>query len=198
MVAARKGSVTRTTKETNISVSVNLDGTGSYEIESGIGFFDHMIEQLAKHSLIDIHIECQGDLHIDTHHTVEDIGWALGQALTEAIGDKIGIHRYGHAYVAMDESLSRAALDLSARPYLIFNVNFTREHLGKMEVECFREFFQAFSQAGGITLHLETLYGENNHHMIESVFKACAKALRMAVSLDDRAKDVLPTTKGAL
>lgn len=198
MAAARTASVKRKTNETDIAVSVNLDGKGVYDVKSGIGFFDHMVEQLSKHSLIDIKVKCRGDLHIDTHHSVEDIGWALGQALKEAVGDKKGINRYGHSYVAMDEALSRAALDFSGRPYLVFNVDFTREHLGEMEVECFQEFFQALSQASGLTLHLENLYGENNHHQIESLFKACAKALRMAVAIDDRAKDLLPSTKGAL
>jgi len=198
MAAARTASVKRKTNETDIAVSVNLDGKGVYDVKSGIGFFDHMVEQLSKHSLIDIKVKCKGDLHIDTHHSVEDIGWALGQALKEAVGDKKGINRYGHSYVAMDEALSRAALDFSGRPYLVFNVDFTREHLGEMEVECFQEFFQALSQASGLTLHLENLYGENNHHQIESLFKACAKALRMAVAIDDRAKDLLPSTKGSL
>ncbi len=198
MASVRKASVSRKTNETGISVSINLDGTGKYDVQTGIGFFDHMLEQLSKHSLIDIKVRCKGDLHIDTHHSVEDVGIALGQALGEAVGDKMGINRYGHSYVAMDEALSRAALDLSGRPYLVWNIDFSREHLGEMEVECFREFFQAFSQAGGITLHLEALYGENNHHMIESLFKACAKALRMAVTIDPRAKGALPSTKGRL
>ena len=197
-MAERKASVNRKTNETDISVSINLDGKGKYDVKTGIGFFDHMLDQLSKHSLIDIKVRCKGDLHIDTHHSVEDIGWALGQALHETIGDKKGINRYGHSYVAMDEALSRTALDLSARPFLVWNVEFTREHLGDMEVECFREFFQSFSQAGGVTLHLENLYGENNHHVIESLFKSCAKALRMAVSYDERAKDTLPSTKGKL
>lgn len=195
---ARKTTLNRKTKETDISVSLNLDGTGTYDVSTGIGFFDHMLEQLAKHSLIDITIKAKGDLHIDGHHTVEDVGLTLGQALKEALGDKKGINRYGHSYVPMDETLGRVALDLSNRPHLIWNVNFTQESLGEMQTELFREFFHAFSQSGGITLHCENLYGINNHHIIEGLFKACAKALRMAVSIDPRAEGILPSTKGAL
>lgn len=194
----RVASVNRNTKETKISVSVNLDGSGTRDIQTGIGFFDHMLDQLSKHSLIDISIECEGDLHIDPHHSVEDCGWALGQAIKDALGDKVGITRYGHAYVAMDEALSRVALDFSGRPYLVWNVDFTIDRLGEMETELFREFFQAFSQASGLTLHCESLYGENNHHIVESIFKACAKAIRMAVEVDPRAADQLPSTKGVL
>lgn len=194
----RIAAVNRKTKETDISVSINLEGTGKADMHSGIGFFDHMLEQLAKHSLIDITVKAQGDLHIDGHHTVEDIGLTLGQALKEALGDKKGIRRYGDAYAPMDETLSRVALDLSGRPYCVWRVNFTREHVGEMEVELFKEFFQAFSQTGGITLHCENLYGENNHHIIESLFKACAKSLRHAVEIDPRAADVIPSTKGSL
>ena len=177
---------------------MNLDGTGLYDVKTGIGFFDHMLEQLAKHSLIDITIQADGDLHIDTHHTAEDVGITLGQALQQALGDKVGITRYGHSALPMDETLSRVAVDVSGRPYLVWQVEFSREHLGDMEVECFREFFQGLAQAAGVTLHIENVYGDNNHHQIESVFKACAKALRMAVSIDERAKDILPTTKGRL
>lgn len=195
----RTASISRKTKETEIVVSVDLDGTGRAEIKTGIGFFDHMLEQLAKHSLIDISIAAKGDLHIDGHHTVEDTGLALGQALKEALGDKRGISRYGHFDLVMDESRSAVALDLSNRPYLIWDVMFTVERLGEeMETELFQEFFNALAQAGGITLHVSNYYGENNHHVIESVFKACARALRMAVTVDPRMADILPSTKGAL
>lgn len=196
--ANRTANVSRKTKETDISVSVTLDGSGVADINTGIGFFDHMLEQLARHSLIDVSVRCDGDLHIDGHHSVEDVGIALGQVLKEAVGDKMGIFRYGHFDLVMDESRSSVALDLSNRPYLIWNVDFSVERLGEMETELFQEFFNAFAQAGGITLHIENLYGENNHHIIESIFKATAKALRMAVSHDERAAGVLPSTKGAL
>lgn len=196
---SRTASITRKTKETAIDVAVNLDGQGNADNQTGIGFFDHMLDQLAKHGLLDLTIKCDGDLHIDAHHSVEDTGIALGQAIREALGDKRGIRRYGHAYVAMDEALSRVALDLSNRPYLIWKVNFTVERLGdQMETELFREFFQALMQAAGITLHIENLYADNNHHRIESVFKAFAKALRMAVEIDPRAAGQLPSTKGSL
>lgn len=194
----RKAEVSRDTNETKITAALNLDGRGEYDIKTGIGFFDHMLEQLAKHSLIDITIKAEGDLHIDTHHTAEDVGITLGQALKQALGDKVGITRYGHSALPMDETLSRVAVDVSGRPYLVWKVDFTREHLGDMEVECFAEFFQGFAQAAGLTLHIENVYGDNNHHQIESVFKATAKALRMAISIDERAKDILPTTKGRL
>lgn len=194
----RTGTVSRKTKETDIAVSVNLDGEGKADIATGIGFFDHMLEQLSKHSLIDIAIKAKGDLHIDGHHTVEDTGIALGQALKEAIGDKRGIRRYGHAYVPMDEALSRVALDFSGRAHLVWNAAFTAERLGTMDTELLREFFQALSGAAGLTFHGENLYGSNNHHIAESLFKACAKALRMAVEIDGRAADSLPSTKGTL
>ncbi len=195
----RSASITRKTKETDINLSIGLDGTGKSDIKTGIAFFDHMLEQLAKHGLFDVTLSCKGDLEIDCHHTVEDTGIALGQAIKEALGDKMGIRRYGHSYVAMDEALSRVALDLSNRPYLIWNVKFTIDRLGEqMETELFYEFFNAVAQAAGITLHVENLYAENNHHRIESVFKAFAKALRMATELDPRAADQLPSTKGAL
>ncbi len=194
----RIGVISRKTKETDIRVSVNLDGTGKADIRTGIGFFDHMLEQLARHGLIDLSIEATGDLHIDGHHTVEDVGLALGSALKEALGEKRGVVRYGHSYAPMDETLSRVALDLSGRPYCVWRVNFTREHLGDMEVELFKEFFHSVAQTGGITLHCENLYGENNHHIIEATFKAFAKALRMAVAIDDRAFDSVPSTKGTL
>jgi imidazoleglycerol-phosphate dehydratase len=195
----RKAVVNRKTKETEISVSVNLDGTGVADIKTGVGFFDHMLEQLARHSLVDMTIKATGDLHIDAHHTVEDTGLALGQALKEALGDKRGISRYGHFDLVMDESRSAVALDFSNRPYLVWDVMFTVERLGEeMETELFQEFFNALAQAGGITLHISNYYGENNHHIIESVYKACARAIRMAVAVDARIADVLPTTKGAL
>lgn len=199
MNSLRAATIMRNTKETAISAGITLDGAGIGTIETGIGFFDHMLDQLAKHGLFDLDISAKGDLHIDAHHTVEDTGIALGQAIRQALGDKKGIRRYGHAYVAMDESLSRVALDLSNRPYLVWRVNFTIDRLGEqMETELFREFFHALAQSAGITLHVENLYGDNNHHMIESVFKAFAKALRMAVEIDPRAADQLPSTKGAL
>ncbi len=194
----RTASIHRKTKETDITVEINLDGSGQYKMDTGIGFFDHMLDQLARHSLIDIAVRAKGDLHIDGHHTVEDVGLALGAAIKQALGDKKGIARYGFAYAPMDETLSRVALDLSNRPFCIWRVEFTREHLGSMETELFKEFFHSLAQEGGITLHCENLYGENNHHIIESLFKACAKALRMAVSIDERAKDILPSTKGSL
>lgn len=194
----RKAQVTRETKETQIHVSLNLDGSGQYDIATGIGFFDHMLEQLSRHSLIDLTIKAEGDLHIDGHHTVEDTGLTIGEALVEALGDKKGITRYGHAYLPMDEALSRVALDLSGRPALVWNVDFTNERLGEMDTQLFREFFGGLIQSGGITLHAETLYGTNDHHKIESIFKGLAKALRMAVTLDPRAMDILPSTKGSL
>ena len=195
----RTATVNRKTKETSISVSVNLDGTGVTSINTGVGFLDHMLDQLGRHGLIDLTIETKGDLHIDAHHTVEDTGLALGQALKEALGDKAGINRYGHAMIPMDECLSRVALDLSNRPFLVWNVRFSVERLGEqMETELFREFFQALSQAGGITFHAENIYGVNNHHIIESVFKATARALHMAVTVDPQAAGKLPSTKGAL
>ncbi len=197
-IIARKATVKRETQETSIEASVNLDGTGARTIDTGVGFFDHMVDQLAKHSLIDMDIKAKGDLHIDAHHTVEDIGWALGSALKQAIGDKIGIRRYGHAYIAMDEALSRVALDFSGRPYLVWKAKFSQERLGDMDTELFQEFFQALSSAAGLTLHVHNLEGTNNHHIIESIFKALAKALRMAVETDPRAADALPSTKGAL
>ena len=195
----RTATVTRETRETSITVSVNLDGTGVTSVNTGVGFFDHMLDQLGRHGLIDLTIEAKGDLHIDAHQTVEDTGLALGQAIKQALGDKAGINRYGHAMVPMDETLSRVALDLSNRPFLVWNVRFSVERLGEqMETELFREFFQAFSQSAGITYHAETLYGVNNHHIIESVFKATARALHMAVTVDPQAQGKLPSTKGAL
>ena len=198
-MTGRNHQITRQTKETDIAVSVGLDGTGKADISTGVAFFDHMLEQLAKHGLFDLTISCKGDLEIDSHHTVEDTGIALGQAIKAALGDKAGIRRYGHAYVPMDEAMSRVALDLSNRAYLVWNVKFTIDRLGEqMETELFQEFFNAVAQAGGITLHIENLYAENNHHRIESVFKAFAKALKMATEIDPRAEGILPSTKGAL
>ncbi len=198
-MSARIATVKRDTLETRIQVSVNLDGSGSARLSSGLPFLDHMLDQIARHGLIDLAIDAQGDLHIDAHHTVEDIGITLGQAVRQALGDKAGIRRYGHSYVPMDEALSRVALDLSNRAYLVWNVKFTIDRLGEqMETELFQEFFNAVAQAAGITLHIENLYAENNHHRIESVFKAFARALRMATEIDPRAGGQLPSTKGAL
>lgn len=194
----RLGVIERKTNETSISVSVNLDGSGKADISTGIGFFDHMLEQLAKHSLIDMTVKCDGDLHIDAHHSVEDTGIAIGQAIKEAIGDKKGIRRYGHFTLVMDEARSMVALDLSNRPFLVWDAEFTSASLGEMDTELFQEFFQALASAGGITLHIENQAGTNNHHIAESIFKAYAKALRMAVEIDARAADALPSTKGAL
>ncbi len=197
-MSRRTGKVSRKTNETAIQIDINLDGTGKADMNTGIGFFDHMLDQLAKHSLIDMKIKCDGDLHIDSHHSVEDTGIALGQALKEAIGDKKGIRRYGHFDLVMDEARASVSLDFSNRSYLVWDVNFTQDRLGDMDTELFREFFQALAGAGGITLHVSQLAGFNNHHIIESIFKACAKAMRMAVEIDPRAADQLPSTKGAL
>jgi imidazoleglycerol-phosphate dehydratase len=194
----REATVSRKTKETSIEVRVDLDGTGVYDISTGIGFLDHMLEQLSRHSLMDLHVRAEGDLHIDFHHTTEDTGIAIGEAVGEALGDRRGITRYGSAYAPMDETLTRVALDISARPYLIWRVAFTKPKLGDMDTELFKEWFQAFAQAAGITLHVETLYGENNHHIVESCFKALARALRTATTIDARAADAIPSTKGVL
>ncbi len=194
----RRAELTRNTNETNISVSVNLDGTGQYNINTGIGFFDHMLEQLAKHSLVDITIKADGDLHIDGHHTAEDVGITLGQAIKEAVGDKRGIARYGHFDLVMDEARTSAALDLSNRPFLVWNVSFTIDRLGEMDTELFQEFFTALTGAAGITCHITQLAGTNNHHIIEATFKAFAKALRMALTHDPKTTGILPSTKGAL
>lgn len=199
MTIDRKAEIIRNTKETKIKVELNLDGTGKSDIQTGLAFFDHMLDQIAKHALFDLTLHCDGDLEIDAHHTVEDTGLALGEALKEAVGDKCGVRRFGHAYVPMDECLSRVALDLSNRPYSVWHVKFTLDRLGEnMETELFSHFFASFAQTAGITLHCENLYGENNHHIIESVFKACARALKMAVEMDPKAKGILPSTKGAL
>ena len=197
-MAQRKARIARKTKETEVSVTINLDGAGVSDVHTGIGFLDHMLDQLSKHALIDITIKAKGDLHIDPHHTAEDVGITLGQAMREALGDKKGIRRYGHAYAPMDESLARVALDFSGRACLVWRVGFTVDRLGTMDTELFQEFFNALAQAAGITLHAESLYGTNNHHIIEGVFKAMAKAIRMAVEIDPRAKGQLPSTKGVL
>lgn len=194
----RSAKISRKTNETAIEVSVDLDGQGKSSISTGIGFFDHMLEQLSKHALIDLTIKADGDLHIDAHHTAEDTGITLGQALKEAIGDKKGIRRYGHFDLVMDEARASVALDFSNRPFLVWDVNFTVDRLGQMDTELFQEFFQALAGAAGLTLHITQLAGTNNHHIIESVYKAFAKSVRMAVEVDPRAKDQLPTTKGAL
>lgn len=194
----RTGSISRKTKETSIDVTLTIDGTGVSQMQTGIGFFDHMLDQLARHSLMDITVKAEGDLHIDTHHTVEDCGWAIGAAFAEAIGDRSGISRYGSFYLPMDEAMSRVAVDVSGRPFLVWNVQLTSPKIGIMDTEVFREFFQAFSQAAGITLHVETLYGVNSHHMIESCFKALARALRIATSVDPREAGRVPSTKGVL
>ena len=194
----RKSEITRETRETKIEARVNLDGTGDFDIRTGIGFLDHMLEQLARHSLIDLSLRASGDLHVDFHHTVEDTGIVLGQAVAQAIGDKTGITRYGNAYVPMDETLTRVALDISGRPYLIWHVKFSRPKLGDMDTELFREWFQAFSQASGVTLHVENLYGQNNHHIVESCYKALARALRAALTIDPRMAKEIPSTKGLL
>ena len=194
----RKYSVNRKTKETNIEVQVNLDGNGKSDVNTGIGFLDHMLEQISKHSLIDISIKAKGDLHVDLHHTTEDSALALGEALNKALGERKGIKRFGQALSAMDETLSRVVVDCSNRPYLVWKVNFTISQLGEMDTELFKEWFQAFSQSSGITLHVENLYGENNHHIIESCFKGLARALREAVSIDFNRTNEIPSTKGSL
>ena len=194
----REGSVTRKTKETLIEVRVNLDGSGTYDILTGIGFLDHMLEQLSRHSMMDLYVRAEGDLHIDFHHTTEDTGIAIGQAVNKALGDNAGITRFASAYIPMDETLSRVALDISARPYLIWRVDFSKPKLGDMDTELFKEWFQAFAQAAGITLHVENLYGENNHHIVESCFKGLARSLRAAMTIDPKAADVVPSTKGTL
>ncbi|MDA5093829.1 imidazoleglycerol-phosphate dehydratase HisB [Aliiroseovarius sp. KMU-50] len=194
----RVAKVSRSTAETKISVEINLDGTGKYDNQTGVGFFDHMLDQLSRHSLIDMTIRAKGDYHIDDHHTVEDTGIALGQALAQALGDKKGIRRYGECHLPMDDAQVRAALDLSARPFLIWNVDFTAPKIGNFDTELVREFFQALSTHGGITLHVDQIHGFNAHHVAEAAFKAVARALRMAVETDPRMADILPSTKGAL
>jgi imidazoleglycerol-phosphate dehydratase len=194
----RKAKIARKTNETDIVVEVDLDGTGAHDMATGIGFFDHMLDQLARHSLIDIKVAAKGDLHIDFHHTTEDVGIALGQAIKEALGDKKGIRRYASADLPMDGTLTRAAVDVSGRPFLVWRVEFTRDKVGDMDTELFREFFQAFAMNAGITLHVETFYGDNNHHIAESTFKALARALRDAIEIDPRQVGRVPSTKGTL
>ena len=194
----RRATISRKTKETDVSVSVNLDGTGAARIATGVGFFDHMLEQVARHSLIDLDIAARGDLHIDQHHTVEDTGIALGQAVRAALGDMKGVTRYADAHLAMDETLTRVALDISGRPFLVFRTTFSNAKIGEFDTELVREFFQAFAMNAGITLHVETLYGANNHHIAESSFKGLARALGAAVAIDPRQRDRVPSTKGTL
>jgi imidazoleglycerol-phosphate dehydratase len=195
---ARTATVERKTKETQIRATVNLDGTGRYKVATGIGFLDHMLEQLSRHSLIDIDLEAKGDLHIDFHHTTEDSGIVIGEAISKALGTRAGIKRYGDAMIPMDETLTRVALDASNRPYLIWKVAFSRAKLGEMDTELFKEWFQAFAQSAGLTLHVENIYGENNHHIVESCYKGVARALRQAVELDPRKLGDVPSTKGTL
>jgi imidazoleglycerol-phosphate dehydratase len=194
----RTATVKRKTSETDVTVTVNLDGTGQRAIRTGIGFYDHMLEQLARHGLFDLEIKTVGDLHIDAHHTVEDTAIALGEAFRQALGDRAGITRYGHAYVPMDETLARVALDISGRPFLVWKVGFTQSRLGEMDTELFWHVFHSFAQAAGITLHAEALYGSNNHHIAEGLFKALARALKQAVAIDPRQSGSVPSTKGTL
>jgi imidazoleglycerol-phosphate dehydratase len=194
----RQAAVERATNETSIKVEVNLDGSGESSVSTGIGFLDHMLEQLSRHSLMDLRVEAKGDLHIDFHHTTEDTGIAIGDAVSKALGDRAGITRYGTAHAPMDETLSRVSLDASNRPYLIWRVEFSQPKLGDMDTELFKEWFQAFAQGAGLTLHVETFYGENNHHIVESCFKALARALREAVTIDPGKAGAIPSTKGVL
>ena len=194
----RQAEITRKTNETEITVSLTLDGTGTSDIATGIGFLDHMLEQLARHSLMDLTLSAAGDLHIDAHHTTEDTGWAIGAALKQALGDRRGIGRYAHAYLPMDECLSRVAVDVSGRPFLVWHVDLPSPVLGPMETELFREWFQAFAMGAGITLHVENLYGVNTHHIVESLYKGLARALRDAIAIDEKQSDRIPSTKGTL
>lgn len=194
----RTARIARTTHETDIEVAVNLDGTGAFDVSTGIGFLDHMIEQFSRHSLIDVTCRINGDLHVDQHHTTEDSAIAIGQAIHQALGDKRGIARYGSAYSPMDEALARVALDISGRPWLVWNAGFTQPRLGEMDTELFEHWFQSIAQAAGITLHIELLYGQNNHHIIEGIFKGFARAMREAVETDPRKGDAIPSTKGQL
>jgi imidazoleglycerol-phosphate dehydratase len=195
---ARQATIERKTRETDISATVKLDGAGRYHVSTGIAFLDHMLEQLSRHSLIDLELSAKGDLHIDFHHTTEDTGIVIGQAVSKALGDRRGIQRYGSALIPMDETLTRVALDASNRPYLIWKVAFTRQKLGEFDTELFKEWFQAFAQHAGVTLHIENIYGDNSHHIVESCFKGLARALRQAVEIDPRQADAVPSTKGAL
>jgi imidazoleglycerol-phosphate dehydratase len=197
-MTARTASISRMTKETQVEVHVNLDGSGTYDVSTGIGFLDHMLEQLSRHSLIDLTVKTTGDLHIDGHHTTEDTGIALGEAVAKALGDRRGITRYGDALIPMDETLTRVALDISGRPYLVWRTSFSQPKLGTLDTEMFKEFCAAFAGSAGITLHIETLYGVNNHHIGESCFKGVARALRAAVAIDPRKSDAIPSTKGTL
>ena len=194
----RTGTITRDTQETKIAVEVNLDGTGQYEVSTGIGFLDHMVEQFSRHSLIDVTLKVDGDLHVDQHHTTEDSALALGQAIGKALGDKAGIGRYGSAYAPMDETLARCALDISGRPYFVWNAGFTQEKLGEWDTELIEHWFQSVSQTAGITLHIELLYGSNNHHICEAIYKGFARAMRAAVEVDPRKGGAIPSTKGQL
>jgi imidazoleglycerol-phosphate dehydratase len=194
----RKGTVERNTNETKITASLDLDGTGTYSVSTGIGFLDHMLEQLSRHSLIDLDVKAKGDLHIDFHHTTEDSGIAIGEAFSKALGDRKGIARFGSAMSPMDETLVRVSLDASNRPYLVWKVAFVRDKLGEMDTELFKEWFQAFGQAAGLTLHIECLYGDNNHHIVEACFKGLARSLRQAIEIDPRKADAVPSTKGVL
>jgi imidazoleglycerol-phosphate dehydratase len=194
----RRATISRKTSETSVDVTVDLDGTGKYSVSTGIGFFDHMLEQLSRHSLIDLDVKTLGDLHIDQHHTVEDTGLAIGEAVLEALGDKSGIRRYADALSPMDETLTRVAVDISGRPFCVFKTEFSQKRLGEMDTEMFEHWFHSFAQAAGITLHVETLYGSNNHHIAESAFKGLARALREAVEIDSRKAGAIPSTKGVL
>ena len=194
----RKAKVERNTKETQISATVKLDGVGKSNIDTGIGFLDHMVEQISRHGLIDIDLKAKGDLHIDDHHTTEDSGYVIGEAIAKALGERKGINRYGNAHIPMDETLTRVVIDLSGRPYLVWKVSFTQKRLGEMDTELFKEWFQAFSQSAGITLHMENIYGDNSHHIIESCYKALARSLRTALEIDPRNKKSIPSTKGSL
>lgn len=194
----RQATVERNTKETQISATANLDGAGKFDVETGIGFLDHMLEQLSKHSLIDLTLRAKGDLHIDFHHTVEDSGYVVGEAVLKALGDRKGIERFGHAHIPMDETLTRVTIDFSGRPYLVWKVNFTRPKLGDFDTELFKEWFAAFAYSAGVTLHVENLYGENNHHIAESCFKGLARAVKSAIAIDPRKADQVPSTKGTL
>jgi imidazoleglycerol-phosphate dehydratase len=194
----RRAEVRRETTETQIAVTLDLDGSGRYAVATGIGFLDHMLEQLSRHSLIDLTVEARGDLHIDHHHTTEDSALAIGEAFSKALGDRKGIQRFGSAYAPMDETLTRVAIDISGRPFLVWRTTFTQSKLGDFDTELFEHWFQSFAQAAGITLHVETLYGRNNHHIVESAFKALARALRAAIEVDPRKADAVPSTKGTL
>ncbi|MDG1003956.1 MAG: imidazoleglycerol-phosphate dehydratase HisB [Emcibacteraceae bacterium] len=194
----RKATLERTTKETSVSASVNLDGSGIYDIDTGIGFLDHMMEQLSRHSLIDLTLRAKGDTHIDFHHTTEDVGIVVGQAIADALGDLRGITRYGSAIIPMDETCTRCSVDISGRPFIIFKVSFSRDKLGEMDTELFLEWFRAFAQGAGMTLHVENMYGENNHHIIESSYKALARAMRQAIEIDPRKSNAIPSTKGMI